>query len=234
MSGQSGRDNSRTILGIVLIIAGVLSFLGVYTGASVGVWLWIIALAAAAVLFIFIYSQNRELWALILAYIFGANCILLLLITQLNVSGVIVPVFVLAGVSVPFIIAWLQHRSQWGLLIPPYILLAIIPILWFEDTGDLIPAYVLGVIGAPFVVSAVLARKWPLLIPGGILWLIAAIFLFSGWDIFATVMSIIGRFALPLLLLLIGGGMLLTSFRDRDKAGHDEEDKPKRQDGLSF
>jgi hypothetical protein len=148
----------------------------------------------------------------------GAIALLVLLLTQFDLAGILVPSLVLAAIAFPFIYAWTRNRKEWGLLVPAYVLLAIIPILFISDGGSddlLIPAYVMGVIGAPFVVAFLRTQQWPFLIPGGIMWLIGAFFLFDAIEKAGAIIAII---------LIIIGGLLLFG----DRIGL-EVPKPKRE-----
>lgn len=205
MPAQSERLG-RLIGGGALILIGLLQLLRSVFNVELSAWAWIIGLGLAAVAFGYVYLKERQTWAVVVTYITGILAVFLFLVTQLNLSGNLVPTIVLAAIAVPFVYAWTRDRKQWGLLIPAYVLLAIIPILYFGDGANedkLVPAYVMAVVGLPFVVAYFYTRQWPLLIPGGILLAIGAFFLFDAVETFATAITII----VP--LVLIGLGVLL-------------------------
>lgn len=205
MSAQSERLG-RLIGGGALILIGLLQLLNSVFNIELSAWVWIIGLGLAAVAFGYVYLKERQTWAIIVTYITGILAVFLFLVTQANLSGNLVPTLVLAAIAVPFVYAWTRDRKQWGLLIPAYVLLAIIPILYFGDGANedmLVPAYVMAAIGLPFIGAYFYTRQWPLLIPGGILLAIGAFFLFDAVETFATALAII----VP--LVLIGLGVLL-------------------------
>lgn len=214
----------RLIGGGALILIGLLQLLDNVFAVEFGAWVWIIGLAVAAVAFGYVYLKERQVWAAIVTYVTGVLAVFLFLVTQANLTGNLVPAVILAAIAVPFVYAWWRDRKQWGLLIPAYVLLAIIPILYFGDTaeeGKLVPAYVMLAIGLPFIAAFAFTRQWPLLIPGGIMLAIGAFFLFDAVETFATAMAILVPVA------LIGLGVLLLVRPESLGAG----DKSKRKNG---
>jgi hypothetical protein len=217
-------NRGRMALGIVLIGMGVLQLLTNGLGSALTTWVWIIALAAAAGAFTWVHRTEGQTWAAIGAYASGALAALIFIVTQLNASGNLVPTVVLLGIAAPFAWMWNRNRQQWGWLIPAYVLVVIVPILYIGDgplDDTLIPAYVMGVIGAPFVAAGVLRQQWPLLIPGGILWVIGAFFLVDAIEALSVAMGVF----LPIILIAIGAVMLFG-----DRLGiHLGGSKPKRE-----
>ncbi len=122
---------------------------------------------------------------------------------------------------------YLTDRSDWGLLIPAYVLWAVAGLIALIELnvlqGETIATYVLSAIALPFLVVYVRKREWWALIPayvllvvGGMVWLIAfgvlTDLLIPAYVLFAI--------ALPFLLVyarnpsewwsLIPGGILAT------------------------
>jgi hypothetical protein len=220
MSKPPSDNRSRIVGGIILILLGLAQIISNNISGNGQAWLWIVAFAGSAAAFVWVYSQGKEGWAAVGAYVFGALALLLLLLTQFNLEGVLVPVLVLLAIALPFVYMWNRNRSQWGWLIPAYVLIAIIPVLFLGETaGDestLVPAYVMAVIGAPFILAFLRLRQWPFLIPGGIMWLLAAFFLFDAAENGGAVVAV--------LLIVVGVVLLLG-----DRIGLKIPTKPKRE-----
>ena len=91
------------------------------------------------------------------------------------IAGLVAGVaFLSKNYALPFFIAFLSNRNNWGLLIPAYVLTVIgvmVPLIELGVLGDtLIATYVLLAIALPFfVVYLVNKKNWWGLIPGGIL-----------------------------------------------------------------
>ena len=213
----------RLIGGGLLVIVGLLLLLNTVFQVEIGVWAWIIGFGLATVAFGVLYAQERETWAGVIAYVCGALAIFLFLVTQFDLAGNIVPTIVMVAIATPFIIAWTQNRAQWGLLVPAYVMLAIVPIFYLEDAGNIVPAYVMFVIAMPFLLGALYLRRWPLLIPGGIMGALGVFLLADAIETFATLLTLL----VP--LILIGAGVLLLVRPGKPASG--EELKPKREEG---
>jgi len=121
-------------------------------------------------------------------------------------------VVVLLAIALPLVAAWWFDRTRQGLLIPAYILVAVIPILLISETtekeGDLVPAYVMLVIGIPFIGAYFLTRKWGFLIPGGIMTLIGLAFLGTSVGLSEQVLTVV----VPIVLIAIGVFMLFRTW----------------------
>ncbi len=136
-------------------------------------------------------------------------------------------VVVLAAGGLGVLGIYLTDRSDWGLLIPAYVLWAVAGLIALIELnvlqGETIATYVLSAIALPFLVVYVRKREWWALIPayvllvvGGMVWLIGARIL-TDLLIPAYVLFAI---ALPFLLVyarnpsewwsLIPGGILST------------------------
>lgn len=207
---QDREQRNRLIMGVLIIALGAVALITDAIADEVAVWVWIISLALAAVVFIWAYTFDREGWAAVGAYVTGAIAVLIFLVTQVSLTGAWLPVIVLLGVALPFLAVWWADPKKWGFLIPAYVLVAIIPILLISegaaDEGNLIPAYVMLVIGLPFIVAYFITRKWGLLIPGGILSVIGLAFLGASIGLSEQVLTVI----VP-LALIAGGVYLLYS-----------------------
>ncbi len=213
---QDREQRSRIIAGVVIILLGVMALINNAVEPETAAWLWIIVMVVAAVIFGWAYMQEKETWFAIGAYLTGAIALLVFLLTKTKLdeselSDVWVPAIVLLGIALPFVVAWWVDRTRWGLLIPAYILVAIIPILLISETtekeGDLVPAYVMLVIGVPFIGAYLLTRKWGFLVPGGIMILIGLAFLGTSVGLSEQVLTVI----VPIVLIAIGAFMLFRA-----------------------
>ncbi|MBN1963079.1 MAG: hypothetical protein JW910_00430 [Anaerolineae bacterium] len=217
-------QRARSIAGVVIIFLGALLLVDQLSAGSMSAWVWILAFAAAAVGFGWTYLNTREAWTAIVAYVMGAIGALIFTVTQLDLSGALLPALVLGSIGAPFVVAWLLNRKEWGYLVPAYVLFAIAFGLLITEPGgdDWLPAYVLGAIGLPFMVAALLQRNWALLLPGGIMWVIAFSLLPRQSGDLARIIGI----AIP--LALIGAGALLLLRKG------DGDDAPARRKHEDF
>ena len=204
--------NQGFVLGGLLILFGVLALLENVTDFSI--WIWVGVLVIGSLLVYAVYATDREeKWMLIISYAMLAVAGLLTLLELDVLKDALVATYVLLAIALPFLMAFLLNRTNWGLLIPAYVLFVIgvmIPLIEIGVLADfIIPAYILFAIAIPFF--AVYLRNssnWWALIPAGILSVIAASFLVAE----AAVEYIIA-------VALIGGGILIVvrQFTRRDE-----------------
>ncbi|MCB9452997.1 MAG: hypothetical protein H6672_16295 [Anaerolineaceae bacterium] len=201
----------RMLSGIAVIVFGVMLLITNFNqGDAVLTWVWIVLLAAAAAAFAWLAVVDKLKWAWLVAYICGGASLIILLSEKVNIEGQLFPAIVLLAIALPFIAGWWNKREDWGLLIPAYILLAVIPILFISENDALserlTPAYTLVVIGVPFLVGYFIKRTTGLLVAGGILVAIGVIFLISSSpDAAENVLKFLGPIA------VIGGGIVLLA-----------------------
>lgn len=226
MNEKVGGRWSRLVGGLLLILLGIAQVVSNNVTANWVVWMWIVVFGAATAGLAWVYLRERALWAAIVGYVAGALTVLLLVIEVINPAGAWIPSLVMLLIAAPFVYAWLQNREQWGLLVPAYVMLAVIPILLISDMPSedtLIPAYVMIAVGLPFVVGFLRTRQLPLLIPAAIMFLIAAFFLLDAIETAAPVLNVV------LALALIGGGGWLLWQSRREDAELEEPLKPKHE-----
>lgn len=217
---ETNEQRGHIAAGVVTILIGILLLLNGpifnITGPVI-TWSWIGVLAAAAIVFGVLYfsGEDRPLWAALGTYICAAVGLLILLTAVLGMTGVVVPVYVLLAIAVPFIAVWLRDTAQWGLLVPPYVMAALALMLVLVEvfaTGWWVPPYVLVVIALPFVVGYLFTREAGFLAPAAIMVLLGLLLPF-GQEGLSTLQVI-----LPILLILMGGVLLLRrEERDRMK-----------------
>jgi hypothetical protein len=208
---KSQARKQSLVWGGLLILFGVMALVETYTDLTA--WVWAAILAAAGLVVFAIYLTDRsERGLLIPAYVLWAVAGLIALIELDILRDESVATYVLAAIALPFLVAFLRDRSQWGLLIPAYVLLAVgvmIGLIGQGVLGDLlIPSYVMFVIAIPFfVVYARDPKQWWPLIPGGILAVIGLAFL---------VAEAAAQYVAPAVLVLVGVWILVRVFTRRE------------------
>lgn len=206
----------RTIAGLCVIAFGVLTLLTNTWQSNITVWLWIGLLAVATLAFGWIYSREGETWTLIFSYITGAVGLLIFLIEINVLFASWVAIYVLLAIGVPFVFGWLRDRKQWGLLVPAYVMTAIALMLLLLDVLDMgstfVPAYVMFVIGLPFLIGAFVAHNRWLLFPAGVMLFIGATFVFTSVDTMSQVLPIVGA-----AIFIIAGALMLLPERQHDQ-----------------
>jgi predicted membrane protein len=151
-------------------------------------------------------NKNATIWGAVLV---GLGVLFLLGQFLPGVSGFVggliaTAIFVAMGVF--FYTQYAGNRTNWGLLIPAYVMFSIaglialatlLPVGRFE--GALIPAYVMFAIAAPFlyVYSRNTRSNWWALIPGGIMGTIGLGFLLAAmWQAVPVVLIVAGIYLL--------------------------------------
>ncbi len=167
MNTQSKK--SGLVLGGLLIVFGVLALLETVT--DLGAWVWVAVLTVGGLGVYAIYAMDRtEKWLLIISYAMLAVAGLLTFLTLGVLVDSYVATYVLLTIAIPFLVAFLFNRTNWGLLIPFYVLLVIGVMVSLLELGVLVDSYVatfvLLAIAFPFLVAFLLNRtNWGLLIP---------------------------------------------------------------------
>ncbi len=181
MNTQSKK--SGLVWGGLLIVFGVLALLETVT--NLNAWVWVAVLTTGGLVGFSVYAMDRtEKWLLIISYAMLAVAGLLTFLTLGVLVDSYVATYVLLAIAFPFLVAFLLNRTNWGLLIPFYVLLVIgimVPLLELGVLNDtLIATYVLLAIAIPFFIVYIRNTKnWWALIPGGILAAIGIAFLIA-------------------------------------------------------
>jgi hypothetical protein len=190
---------SGIVLGGLLIVFGVMALLE--TMIDLGAWVWVAVLTIGGLGIYAIYATDRtEKLLLIISYAMLAVAGLLTLLTLGVLDDPYVATYVLLAIALPFFVAFLFNRANWGLLIPAYVLLAIGVFVPLEELGflddNLTVTYILFAIAIPFFVVFIRnSQNWWALIPGGILAVIGLSFLIAEASveyIFAFVLIVAG------------------------------------------
>jgi hypothetical protein len=200
------------VWGGLLILLGVMSLVETFT--RLGSWTWITVLTIAGLGVYGLYAQERsEKWMLIVSYVLLAVAGLVMLITLNVLRDEAIATYVLTVIAIPFLVAFLQgDRTKWGLLLPPYILIAVGVMVGLIGVGFLddllIPAYVLIAIAIPFfVVYARDTKQWWPLIPGGITAIVGLSFLIAEAAV---------QFVVPVALIIAGIWVLYRQFSQKE------------------
>ncbi|MGW8143870.1 MAG: hypothetical protein ACWGN2_05710, partial [Anaerolineales bacterium] len=149
------------------------------------IWIWVAVLVVGGLIVYAIYAADREeKWILIISYAMLAVAGLITLLELNILRDAFVATYVLLAIALPFLLAFLSNRENWGLLIPAYVLFVIgimVPLIELGVLSDImIAAYVLFAIAIPFFVVYIRnSANWWALIPAGILSVIAASFLIA-------------------------------------------------------
>lgn len=201
------------VFGLVTILLSVMVLVNNLITVDFENWIAVISLGLAFLLFALAYFVDREVYSAIGAYVTLAVIILIAMTSWFAIEGVLVASYVLSAVALPFILAWLINSRNWAMLIPAYVMLAIIPVLYMGDnvTPELVPAYVLAVVGLPFLAAFLFTHKWGWLIPSGILFIIAGSFLGLALGLPSSLLSI----GLPLVTLAAGLILLLRAMAQK-------------------
>jgi hypothetical protein len=190
---------SGLVWGGLLIVLGILALLETITDLSPWIWVAILVIGGLGV-FAFYVTDRTEKWLLIIAYAMLAVAGLVTLLELDLLRDAYVATYVLLAIGLPFFVAFLNNRSNWGLLIPAYVLLVIgvfVPLTEFGVLNDsVVVTYILFAIAIPFfVVFLRNTKNWWALIPGGILSIVGLGFLISEASVgyvFAAVMIVAG------------------------------------------
>lgn len=202
---QSKDTRNAVVGGGLLLLFGALLLIQEFVDISS--WIWVAVLIASGLGVYGVYSIAREeSWMLILSYVLLAVGIMIALVTGDILEDAFVASYVMAAIALPFIYAYFRGaRSNWGLLIPAYVLIAVgvmVPLLETETLTDTtIPAYVMFAIALPFLVVFIAnTKQWWALIAGAILVLVGVSLL---------VASDLAEYVTPVALILVGGGILV-------------------------
>ncbi|MFQ5942467.1 MAG: hypothetical protein ACE5JF_02830 [Anaerolineales bacterium] len=211
---QSGGVRQAIVVGGLMILFGVLQLVQEFI--ELDAWTWAGVLIASGLGVYWIYSLTRdEVWMLIVSYALLAVGIMIALVTLDILDDAIIATYVLTTIAIPFVYGYFRTgRTNWGLLIPAYVMLAVGVMVPLIESGTLkettIPAYVLFAVALPFFVVFVRNTEqfWGLIV-GGILSL-ASFSLLIAPDLF--------EFILPAILILVGGGILVRQITQRERS----------------
>jgi len=202
----------------MLAVAGLIALLelGLLNDSFVATYV----LFAIALPFLVVFLSNREKWGLLIpAYVLLVIGVMVPLIEMDLLEDAWIATYVMLAIALPFFVAFLNNRKNWGFLIPAYVLTAIgvmVPLIELRVLEDtLIATYVMLAIAIPFfVVYLVNTKHWWALIPGGILAVIGLGFLIAEASV---------EFIFAAALIVAGIIILVRQFTKKDEPVQLEE-----------
>jgi hypothetical protein len=209
---QSSGTRQAIVAGGLMLLFGALLLIQEFVELSE--WVWVAILIVSGLGVYGVYSVAREeVWMVITSYALLVIGIMIALVTLDILDDSIIATYVLTVIAVPFVYGYFRTgRTNWGLLIPAYVLIAVgvmVPLIESDTLTEItIPAYILFVVALPFFVVFVRdTKQWWGLIVGGILSLVSFSLLIAS-DLF--------EYILPAVLILVGGGILVRQITRRD------------------
>lgn len=182
MQNMSIRSFLIWVIGALLIIGGALvlvtstGLLG-YSGPTLPLVAGVVALLALP--FVARWLINREeWWSLVVAWVFVALAIWLMVLFLEPVYSQIILITALAEIALPFAVVYLLDRKRWWAIILSYALVALgglLAVTIFIDSREIVGAFALLGVALPFWVVYLANRQltWAL-IPAGVLSVIGA------------------------------------------------------------
>lgn len=159
--------------GLMMITFGVAALLNIF--ADVSEWVIVGTFAAGGLICLALYLTKRSDWVLLIpAYILLAVALIAFVVLADLIRGDIIATVVLIIIGTPFLAVYLLNRKNWWALIPAYVLYMVGIMVFLIGLnvlqGGIIPLYVLGSIGAPFLLVYFLNREnWWALIPAWVM-----------------------------------------------------------------
>jgi hypothetical protein len=203
--------NWRTVIGVLLVAVGLLSFLSNITTFPFWGILWALVFAAGGVGFLLYSIQNKAAWWALIPGIVLLSLSLTIFAGSFlpgrlgNIGGFIF----LAGVSLAFWLVYLKNKNFWWAIIPGGIFLTLALVAFVDeftrlDAGFL---FLLGLAGT-FALLTVLPgmpgnRSWPW-IPAGIFFTIGMFTLFSDLNMM--------NYVLALVFIIVGLILIVRTF----------------------
>ncbi|MBN1318408.1 MAG: hypothetical protein JXA42_23210, partial [Anaerolineales bacterium] len=158
----------RLVWGSLMSLFGIAWLLDYYLDISSWTWVAILAFTGFSVLVVYLTDLSHYAY-LIQAYALLTVALLIALIELRILGDESIAVFVLSAVALPFLVSFIRNRTQWGLLIPAYVLLAVAGMIYLTGRrildDEFIAVYILTAIALPFIIGFLRTRESGLLIP---------------------------------------------------------------------
>lgn len=208
------RVDGQMVAGAVLITFGVLLFLQ-STGwiRSVGATsVWAFLFGAAGLVFVYVFLRDRSAWWAILPALPLLGLAGLLVIDVLGLApSILGPAFFLGSISAAFWLVYWVRRDFWWAIIPGGTVATVATMTLAEPLvpdGQLIGLLFLGIgvtfLGLYFLPEHAGRQRWAIY-PAAILLILSAAF--------SLAFGVVGRFLLPLAIMVLGGWLIYRAWR---------------------
>lgn len=220
-------NSQRTnfLIGGLLLIAGILLLLLNYgVIGPFGEAVWSLLFVGGGVIFIAVYLSNRAQWWPIIPGMTLIGLGAIIFFSSTAIEGDWVPALLFGAIAFAFLIVYLSKPAEnWWALIPAGVLTSLaVPFLL---PGGFNPGVFMLGMGATFALVYVqgLVRGlhhefWWALIPAGVLALIGVFLMAEELEAVAQIFSL-----WPIILVIVGVGLLFGAFRRRSAATDDDE-----------
>lgn len=220
-------NSQRTnfLIGGLLLIAGILLLLLNYgVIGPFGEVVWSLLFVGGGVIFIAVYLSNRAQWWPIIPGMTLIGLGAIIFFSSTAIEGDWVPALLFGAIAFAFLIIYLSKPAEnWWALIPAGVLASLgVPFLL---PGGFNPGIFMLGMGVTFALVYVqgLARGlhrefWWALIPAGVLALIGVFLMAEELEAVAQIFSL-----WPIILVIVGVGLLFGAFRRRGAATDDDE-----------
>ncbi len=205
------KNNWRILLGGLLVIVGIASFLDSLNIIPFGGLLWGVLFAFAGVAFIVYLFQNRNAWWAIIPGVVLIGLGFLILISSVfpNFQDEIGGSIFFVSISIAFLIVYLMNNKFWWAIIPAGVMASLAATVLvdgftkFEGGGVLLMG-----IALTFALLTILPgldgnRQWPL-IPAGILFVVSIFAFFEDFNVSSLIWAVI--------LIVFGVFLVVRSF----------------------
>lgn len=210
------KNNWRILLGGLLVIVGIASFLDSLNIIPFGGLLWGVLFAFGGVAFIVYLLQNKKAWWAIIpgVVLIGLGFIILISSIFPNFQGEIGGFIFFVAISIAFLIVYLMNKKFWWAIIPAGVMASLAATILvdgftkFEGGGVLLMG-----IALTFALLTVLPglegnRQWPL-IPAGILFVVSLFAFFEDFNVSSLVWAVI--------LIVLGVFLVVRSFLNKSQ-----------------
>jgi len=205
------KNNWRILLGGLLVIVGIASFLDSLNIIPFSGLLWGVLFAFAGVAFIIYFLQNRKAWWAIIpgVVLIGLGFIILISSIFPNFQDEIGGFIFFIAISIAFLIVYLMNKKFWWAIIPAGVMASLAATILvdgftkFEGGGVLLMG-----IALTFALLTILPgldgnRQWPL-IPAGILFVVSIFAFFEDFNVSSLIWAVI--------LIVFGVFLVVRSF----------------------
>lgn len=192
------KNNWRILLGGLLVIVGIASFLDSLNIIPFGGLLWGVLFAFGGVAFIVYFLQNQKAWWAIIpgVVLIGLGFIILISSIFPNFQGEIGGFIFFIAISIAFLIVYLMNNKSWWAIIPVGVMASLAATILVDGFTKFEGGAVLMMgIALTFALLTILPglegnRQWPL-IPAGILFIVGLFAFFEDFNLSTLVWAVI-------------------------------------------